>query len=92
MTFHYFFRNNPVISTETVSAFDQPLDKSKMVVFHAILPTSLWEWDSESEVYIRFGHPLENWKCDYGPMALEKYVHENIVSYLCLSYIMVILE
>ncbi len=40
-----------------------------MVSFYAILPTSLWEWDSSSEVYIQFGHKnLGNWKCDCGPM------------------------
>ncbi len=53
----------------------QPAEKSKVVVFHAILPASLWDWDSESEVYIRFGHPyLGNWQCDCGPMTLKRYV------------------
>ena len=63
-----------MIWTEIPSGFNQPPEKSKVVVFHAILPTSIWEWDSESEVYIRFGHAnLGNWQCDCGPMTLERY-------------------
>ena len=39
-----------------------------MVVFHAIVPLETWEWDDESEIYIRFGHPkFGNWNYDAGP-------------------------
>ena len=42
------------------------------VVFHALLPTGLWEFDDTSSIYIRFGSPvLGNWHCDIGPMQKE---------------------
>ena len=69
------YTDSPVIWKESPTGLSQPLQESKVVVFHAILPTALWDWDSESEVYIRFGHPnLGDWRCDCGPMTLEKYV------------------
>ena len=45
------------------------------VVFHALLPSKLWEFDETSEVYIRFGcDKLGAWTFDHGPMKALKYV------------------
>ena len=47
--------------------------ESMKVVFHAILPLSLWGWNESSLVYIRFGHAkLGNWHCDCGPMEFKR--------------------
>ena len=45
------------------------------VIFHALLPVSLWEFDDTSEVYIRFGSDkLGEWNCDIGPMKISRFV------------------
>ena len=42
--------------------------------FRAIIPVGLWQWNQESQVYIRFGIPqLGNWDYDYGPGIEERY-------------------
>ena len=45
------------------------------VIFHALLPVSLWEFDETSEVFIRFGSDkLGEWNCDIGPMKISRFV------------------
>ena len=45
------------------------------VIFYALLPVSLWEFDETSEVYIRFGSDkLGDWNCDIGPMKILRFV------------------
>ena len=45
------------------------------VIFHTLLPVSLWEFDETSEVFIRFGSDkLGKWNCDIGPMKKHRFV------------------
>ncbi|XP_019853235.1 PREDICTED: E3 ubiquitin-protein ligase RNF213-like [Amphimedon queenslandica] len=42
------------------------------IVFHALLPLSLWEFDDTSRVCIRFGsNKLGSWQCDVGPCEIN---------------------
>ena len=83
----FAFYVSPNIWKDSPKGLSQPAEKSKVVVFHAILPTALWEWDSESEVYIRFGHPnLGEWRCDCGPMTLERYCYYYSASIIIILF------
>ena len=49
-------------------------EKSMMVIFHAIVPLDIWEWNDKSEIYLRFGDPqFGNWKFDAGPGQQIRY-------------------
>ena len=84
---YYTYLSSPTVWKDPPSALTQSPKESKTVVFHAVLPTDLWEWDNDSEVYIRFGHRnLGAWHCDCGPMTIVKYV----VKIVCTSIIMML--
>ena len=43
------------------------------VEFHAILPHKAWNWDEESQMFIRFAHPeFGDGKRDIGPGKPER--------------------
>lgn len=45
------------------------------ITFHVVIPKVFWEWDLESRVYIRFGHPkLGEWS-DCGEFQERRYVY-----------------
>ena len=44
-----------------------------LVIFQAMIPKDIWEWNESAEVYMRFGVPkLGNWEHDYGPGHIER--------------------
>uniref|UniRef100_A0A1X7TWB5 RZ-type domain-containing protein n=1 Tax=Amphimedon queenslandica TaxID=400682 RepID=A0A1X7TWB5_AMPQE len=52
------------------------------IIFHALLPTALWEFDASSSVYLRFGSPhLGEWQCDVGPMQKISSSTDEIVKF-----------
>lgn len=58
------------------------------IVFHALLPPHFWQWDDESEVYIKFSHStLGNWNHDCGPMEFIRYKIKcfDLYLYICIS-------
>ena len=55
------------------------------VIFHALLPIALWEFDDSSSVYLRFGSKLlGEWQCDVGPMQkVSRYTLVFARGYTC---------
>lgn len=44
-----------------------PPEKTVSVVFHVLIPTSIWGWNENCRVFLRFGHSkLGKWKKNIG--------------------------
>lgn len=58
------------------SGFCSHKDKNAIsIIFRAIIPKDVWEWDIDARVYMRFGVPeLGNWDYNYGPGQVERYI------------------
>ena len=56
-------------------AAEPSVSNNKMlVIFRAVIPKDVWEWDESAKVCMRFGNPeLGNWETDYGPGQVERY-------------------
>ena len=61
---------------------------SMTVIFLAIVPLDIWEWDDSSSIYIRFGHSeFGDWKFDAGPGRKHRsslYVCVCVIQYVLL--------
>ena len=68
MLFFTLHRAVPNVGPDTPCGFTSSNEQSMIVVFRAIVPLSIWEWDEKSKIYIRFGHDsFGNWNFDAGP-------------------------
>ena len=44
-----------------------------LVIFQAVIPKDLWEWNEDAKVFISFGVPeLGSWERNYGPGYNER--------------------
>lgn len=60
------------------AGLEAPLEKSVNISFHVLILKALWEWDPQSRLYIRFGHPkLGDWS-DCGEFQEKQYVYSVI--------------
>ena len=58
-----------------IRGLNPPGDKQLKVVFHVLVHQPIWEWDAESQMFVRFGNPeLGNFQYDYGPFKVDRYV------------------
>ena len=71
-----FFVYRSYFKQKQPSGFCSHKDKNTIsIVFHAVIPKDVWEWDEDARVYMRFGvHELGNWDYDYGPGQVERYI------------------
>ncbi len=50
-----------------------PLGETASVVFHVLIPTSIWGWNENCCVFLRFGHSkLGKWKENIGDFVFVR--------------------
>ena len=66
--------------------FNANPSNSVKLTFHVIIPKTFWEWDSYSDVHIRFGHKkLDYWK-DCGTFKQIRYIHVYFILLIVIYF------
>ena len=80
MLFLTFCRAVPLVGSNVPYGLKPSIEQNMNVVFFAIVPLAIWEWDENSVMYIRFGHAgFGNWRFDAGPGKITR-----CRSYMCV--------
>ena len=65
---YFNFRAVPKVGKEFPPGINCSEELSMQVEFHAIVPLDVWEWDRDSEIYMRFGSSdFGDFEHDIGP-------------------------
>ena len=82
--FFILCRAVPNVGPDVPDGLKPSNEDSMMVIFRAIVPLDIWEWDDQSKIYIRFGHPkFGNWKVDVGPGKRIRYNYVFVCTSMC---------
>ena len=83
----------PNVESNVPDGFKSSSDRNMKIVFRAIVPLDRWEWDENSEIYIRFGDPcFGNWEYDAGPGRKIRYNLDMCFCILHMYSIVIILD
>lgn len=65
---HFDFRAVPKVGEDFPPGINCSEELSMLVEFHSIVPLDVWEWDHNSNIYMRFGYSeFGDWEQDIGP-------------------------
>ena len=83
----------PNMGPNVPDGFKSSNELNMNIVFRAIVHLDRWEWNENSEIYIRFGDPrFGNWEYDAGPGRKIRYNLDMCFCILHMYSILMILD